>query len=31
MAVFGAVAYDPLAPWVVVDDQAGGPSFRLRK
>jgi hypothetical protein len=31
MAVFGTTAYDPLAPWVVVDDQAGGPSFRLRK
>ena len=27
--VFGAVAYDPLAPWVVVEDKAGGPSFRL--
>lgn len=29
--VFGAVAYDPRAPWVVIEDQTGGPSFRLNK
>jgi hypothetical protein len=28
VAVFGAVAYDPLAPWVVLDDSAAGPSMR---
>jgi hypothetical protein len=31
LAVFGAVAYDPLAPWVLVDERGGRPSFRLRE
>jgi hypothetical protein len=31
MAVFGATAYDPLAPWVAVGGEAGGPSFQLRR
>jgi hypothetical protein len=30
LAVFGATAYDPGAPWVVVEEQGGGPIFRLR-
>jgi hypothetical protein len=28
VAVFGAVAYAPLAPWVVLDDAATGPSLQ---
>lgn len=31
LSVFGAVAYDPLAPWVVVGPLVGPPRFELRE